>query len=161
MGDSAGGNLAAVTALRARDEAFVQIAGQVLIYPVIDAASKYPSKTIYADGYLLTAQGIDWFWSQYLSAPVDASHPHASPIRAVSLEGLPPALVLTTEFDVARDEGEAYAAALDLAGAAVTLRRIDGLIHGAYCMSGVVPRSAELHQSVVAFLGDLDEQRSM
>ncbi|HAN55408.1 MAG TPA: esterase [Betaproteobacteria bacterium] len=153
MGDSAGGNLAAVTALRARDENGPDIRAQILIYPVIDSTAKLPSRAEFKDGYLITAAGLDWFWAHYLASPEDAQNPLASPSKAASLAGLPPALVLSTEYEVARDEGEAYGKQLAAAGVDTQAIRFDGLIHGVYWMSGAVPRSKELHDAIVKFLG--------
>ncbi|PBC49858.1 esterase [Rhodococcus sp. ACS1] len=152
MGDSAGGNLAAVTALRARDEDGPRLRGQVLIYPVIDPNAEFPSRREFAEGYVIGAGDLDWFWGNYLSSPEDATHPYAVPSRAASLEGLPPALVLTTENEVARDEAEAYAGALRQAGVDTEAIRFDGLLHGAFWMSGAVPRSSEMRSAVVEFV---------
>ena len=152
MGDSAGGNLAAVAAQRARDEGGPSLAAQVLVYPVVDPTAQLPSRTECGEGYVITARGLDWFWEQYLSSPADAASPLAAPARAASLEGLPPALVLTTEYEVSRDEAEAYAARLANAGVETESIRFDGLIHGVYWMSAAVPRSRELHDAAVRFL---------
>lgn len=152
MGDSAGGNLATVAALRARDGGGPRIRAQVLIYPVIDAMAELPSRAEFKNGYLLTAAGLDWFWDQYLASPDDAKNPLASPSKAASLAGLPPALVLSTEYEVARDEAEAYGKQLADAGVDTQVIRFDGLIHGVYWMSGAVPRSKELHEAIVKFL---------
>ncbi|QGU06611.1 Carboxylesterase NlhH [Corynebacterium occultum] len=154
MGDSAGGNLAAVAALRSRDENGPQISAQVLVYPAIDANAETASKREFQEGYVITSAGMDHFWESYLSSPEDADHPHATPSNASSLTGLPPALVLTNEYEVLRDEGEDYAAQLSAAGVDTTHQRFDGLVHGVYWMSGAVPRSHELHDAVVAFLRD-------
>ncbi|QYB07594.1 alpha/beta hydrolase [Rhodococcus sp. USK10] len=152
MGDSAGGNLAAVTTLRARDEGGPRLRGQVLIYPVIDPNAEFPSRREFAEGYVIGAGDLDWFWSNYLRSPEDATHPYAVPSRAASLEGLPPALVLTTENEVARDEAEAYAEALRQAGVDTEAIRFDGLLHGAFWMSGAIPRSSEMRSAVVEFV---------
>ncbi|MFC9357033.1 alpha/beta hydrolase [Rhodococcus sp. NPDC057014] len=152
MGDSAGGNLAAVTALRARDEDGPRLRGQVLIYPVIDPNAEFPSRRQFAEGYVIGAGDLDWFWGNYLRSPEDATHPYAVPSRAASLEGLPPALVLTTENEVARDEAEAYAGALRQAGVDTEAIRFDGLLHGAFWMSGAIPRSSEMRSAVVEFV---------
>lgn len=152
MGDSAGGNLATVAAIRARDEGGPTLCAQVLIYPVIDPTAKLPSRTEFKEGYLITAAGLDWFWQQYLASPSDAENPLASPSKAASLAGLPSTLILSTEYEVARDEGEAYGKQLADAGVVTKVIRFDGLIHGVYWMSGVIPRSRELHDAIVAFL---------
>jgi acetyl esterase len=139
-GDSAGGNLAAVCARRARD-AGLELLLQVLVYPVCDADLATPSYTAFADGYWLTRQGMDWFWEKYV--PGDRFQPDASPLRAADLSGVAPALVLTAEYDVLRDEGEAYARRLEEAGVRVTLSRYDGLIHGFFRMPAVMDRARD------------------
>ena len=142
-GDSAGGNLAAVTALRLRDEGGPRPIGQLLLYPVTDWHTPgWPSYAENAEGYGLTRATMEWFWGHYLSDPGrDAAHSHAAPIRAGSLAGLPPALVTTAEYDPLRDEGEAYAARLAEAGVPVACTRWLGLNHGFYFWAGKVDRS--------------------
>lgn len=152
IGDSAGGNLAAVAALMARDRGTPVVKAQILTYPVIQRDGNFASREENREGYLLTTAGVAWFWDQYLARDEDASNPLASPIMAESLAGLPPALVMTAEFDPARDEGESFGHALEKAGVPVTIQRFDGLIHGVYWMSGVVPRSAELHETIAGFV---------
>lgn len=130
-GDSAGGNLTAVTALRIRDEGGPALAGQMLIYPVTDdIAAGHPSYAEFAEGFGLTADDMVWFWDHYVPDPTVRTHPHASPLRAESLAGLPPALLLTAGCDVLRDEGEAYAGRLAAAGVTLDFRRYEGLHHG-------------------------------
>jgi acetyl esterase/lipase len=153
IGDSAGGNLAAVAALMARDRGTPAVKAQILTYPVIQRGGNFASMEENREGYLLTAAGMDWFWDQYLARDEDATNPLASPIMADSLAGLPPALIMTAEFDPLRDEGESYGHALEEAGVPVTMQRFDGLIHGVYWMSGAVPRSAELQETIAAFVG--------
>jgi len=124
-GDSAGGNLAAAVALMARDRGGPQLFKQVLVYPVIDffshaQATPYESYRQNAEGYMLTSQAMEDFWSLYLAHEQDRTNPYASPIRADSLNNLPPTLVLTAEYDPLRDEGELYAQHLKAAGVAVT-----------------------------------------
>lgn len=152
MGDSAGGNLAAVTAQRARD-AGIRLAAQVLVYPVVapglDGAPAFPSRR--ECGYIISDEDLRWFWSQYLQDPADAASPLASP-AAGELAGLPPTLILTTELEASRDEAEDYASRLSAAGVETEAIRVEGLVHGAYWMSAAVPRSAELHEAVVRFL---------
>lgn len=128
-GDSAGGNIAAVLCLMARDRGGPKIAFQALIYPITDCDFERPSYRENADGYFLTASQMHWFWQHYVSSPEQMSEPYASPLRAESLRGLPPALILTAEYDPLRDEGEAYGAALQQAGVATEVVRYDGLIH--------------------------------
>ena len=129
-GDSAGGNLAAVVSLRARDEDGPAISFQLLVYPVTDHSYETVSYSDNADGYLLTRDGMEWFWNHYLGPDGDGSHPH--------LSGLPPAHVITAEYDPLRDEGEAYAKRLQEAGVPVTQTRYAGQIHAFYGMHGVL-----------------------
>lgn len=141
-GDSAGGNFAAVTALRVRDEGGPALCGQLLIYPVTafhDA--QMPSMSENAQGYGLTQAAMIWYWNQYVRDAADGTHPYAAPLRAPSLLGLPPALVLTAEFDPLRDEGEAYAAALARAGVMVTAKRWHGVNHGFVFFPGIVDQA--------------------
>jgi acetyl esterase len=129
-GDSAGGNLAAAVALRVRDEGGPTLALQVLIYPVTNCAFDTASYHQYASGYGLTRDMMRYFWKSYLSRPADANLPAASPLQAADLTGLPPALVLTAQYDVLRDEGEAYAARLAQAAVPVRCTRYLEMNHG-------------------------------
>lgn len=129
-GDSAGANLAAAVCLRARDEGGPRIAGQVLVYPIVDYNDQTPSYRENADGYMLTRDTMKWFWQHYLPDGDDGSHPYLSPLRAQDLAGLPPALVVTCEFDPLRDEGRAYADRLTQAGVLTTHIAEMGMIHG-------------------------------
>jgi acetyl esterase len=135
-GDSAGGNLAAICALRARDVE-LPLALQVLVYPVTDADLDTSTYREFADGYFLTRFGMEWFWDHYLPHG-DRFVPDASPLRAADVGGTAPALVITAGFDPLRDEGEAYARRLEEAGVPVTLTRYDRMIHGFYRMPGVM-----------------------
>lgn len=137
-GDSAGGNLAAVMSLKARDENGPAIAAQWLIYPVTDAAtnSTYRSYADNANDYTLTAGDMEWFWNHYINGPADNDNPYAAPIKAANLAGLPPALVVTAEYDPLRDEGDAYAEKLAAAGVNVTHKKFDDQAHGFLWMSG-------------------------
>ncbi len=141
-GDSAGGNLAAVVSLMARDRGAPAIAFQLLVYPVTDAALDTQSYADNADGYLLTRDSMRWFWDHYAPTASDRAHPYASPLRAEDLSNLPPALVMTAEFDPLRDEGEAYGRALQAAGVAADVRRYDGMIHGFFAMAHQFPSAA-------------------
>lgn len=145
-GDSAGGNLAAVVALMARDRDGPRIDHQLLIYPVTAPArgTRFASYTDNADGYLLTRGSMEWFWDHYLHSPDDGTSPYASPLHAADLGGLPPALVVTAEFDPLRDEGQAYAQRLHDAGVTVTSSPYDGVIHGFFWMGGVLDHSRKL-----------------
>jgi acetyl esterase len=129
-GASAGGNLAAAVALRARDEGGPELVLQYLIYPVMDSRMNTASYDENADGYGLTREAMRWYWQVYVPNHEDRENPYASPMHAADLSMLPPAYVLTAEFDPLRDEGEAYAAGMEAAGVPVTLKRYDGLIHG-------------------------------
>ncbi len=141
-GDSAGGNLAAVTALRIRDEGGPKLAGQLLIYPVTDYYDPgTPSMTENAEGYGLTRKGMEWFWNHYLADPSQAAHPHASPIKANDLSRLPPAYVISAEYDPLRDEAEYYADALTRAGVETKMRRWDGMNHGFFFFPGIVDKA--------------------
>jgi acetyl esterase len=141
-GDSAGGNLAAVTALRVRDEGGPKLLGQLLIYTVTDYYDPgTPSMMENAEGYGLGRAGMIWFWNHYLADPSDGANPHASPLRAVDLSGLPPALVVTAEYDPLRDEGEYYADRLRQAGVPTAAKRWDGMNHGFFFWPGVVDRA--------------------
>ena len=128
-GDSAGGNLATVAARRLRDEGDSPLRFQALVYPVCDCALDTSSYRENGSGFGLTRDGMDRYWDLYL-AGADGRDPDASPLRAEDLTGLPPAFVLTVHHDVLRDEGEAYARALDAAGVTVTLSRYDTAVHG-------------------------------
>jgi acetyl esterase len=138
-GDSAGGNLAAVVALMARDRGGPALVFQLLVYPVTDYYTPgTPSYQQNADGYFLSRDDMAWFWNHYLNGEADADNPYACPLRAASLAGLPSALVITAEFDPLRDEGEMYAARLRESGVAAALVRYDGMIHGFFSMAGVL-----------------------
>ena len=151
-GDSAGGNLAAVVSLMAREQNGPPITRQVLVYPVIDAACDAPSYAENGEGYFLEATGMRWFWDHYLGPDGDGAHQNASPIRASDLSGLPPAVVITAEFDPLRDEGEAYAAKLAGCGVPVDRKRYDGMIHGFLYMPAVVGKAREAIDDIAAAL---------
>lgn len=151
-GDSAGGNLSAATALRIRDEGGPALAGQMLIYPVTDdIAAGHSSYAEFADGFGLTADDMAWFWDHYVPDPAERIHPHASPLRAENLTGLPPALLLTADCDVLRDEGEAYAGRLAAAGVTLDFRRYEGLNHGCAGDYGRIRAVAPFFEHIVAW----------
>lgn len=152
LGDSAGGNLAAAVALRARDCGGPALRAMALLYPVVAPLADTPSRREYAAGYVIDASALEYYGALLVSSPADALDPRLSLDRVASLAGLPPTLVLTNEFDMLRDEGEAFARRLAEAGVDVTARRFDGLVHIVYWMSGAVPRQAEMHAAVVEFL---------
>jgi len=137
-GDSAGGNLATGTAQLAREREGPVLRYQALIYPALDPSCSSASMQALVEGYLLTRDGMRWFWSCYLAGPQDAVNPLAAPMQA-NVAGLPPATVITAEFDPLRDEGEAYADQLRAAGVAVVGRRYLGMTHGFASMPYVTP----------------------
>jgi acetyl esterase len=142
-GDSAGGNLTAVVAQRAKDAGGPEIALQVLVYPVTDADFENETYLDPDNQLMLTKESMIWFWDHYAPDVAGRANPDASPIRAQDLSGLPPAVVLTAEHDVLRQEGEAYAERLREAGVPVEHRRFAGQMHGFFTMVGVLPGSAE------------------
>lgn len=158
-GDSAGGNLAAVMALRARDRGGPPIAAQILIYPVTDADFERPSYTDPANQVLLTREAMVWFWDHYAPDASRRAEADASPLRADDLSGLPPAVVLTAEHDVLRDEGEAYAERLREAGVAVNFMRHEGQMHGFFTLL-LLPGSERGFQQVVKAVRAIIHERS-
>jgi len=147
-GDSAGGNLAAATAIKARDEDGPSIALQVLLCPVIEPNFDRESYRQFATGYALTADSMKYFWRCYLGD--DPPSPAAAPIMAGSLARLPPAIVVTAQYDVLRDEGQAYAAALRQAGVATEEMVVEGTIHGFIHFAGAFPHGLETLADVAA-----------
>src|SRR5690606_25748226 len=153
-GDSAGGNLAAVTALLARD-AGVRLAHQLLVYPVTDTAMNTPSWRLYGSGYGLDAADLARFMGLY-RAGADPADPRLAPLRAPDLAGVAPATVITAEYDILRDEAEAYARRLADAGVPVELRRFDGVVHAFFLMpeifdAGVRARELAVRRLRAAF----------
>lgn len=143
-GDSAGGNLAAVTALTLRDlpqSGDPSLVMQMLVYPVTDQAGDTASAGAYAEGYLLTSASMRWYRDMYLRGDADIGDWRASPLRAADLSGLPPAYVITAGFDPLLDEGEAYAGRLRAAGVDVTYECFEGMVHGFVVMGGVLAAS--------------------
>ena len=141
-GDSAGGNLAAVVAQMARDRGGPALAFQVLVYPVTDRDFSTGSYAEHGDsGDLLSAADMTWYWDQYLESAAQATEPYAAPLQASDLSGLPAALVITAEYDVLCDEGEAYARALEAAGVPTTLSRYDGVFHGFFNMAPMLDKA--------------------
>lgn len=141
-GDSAGGNLAALVAIRARDEGGPALRHQLLVYPATDLTMGQPSIVENGEGYFLTKATMEWFTDHYLGADRqhgDPTSPAVSPLAVEDLSGLPPAQVLTAEFDPLRDEGAAYAERLAEAGVAVEHVPGPGLIHGFFAMGAVSP----------------------
>jgi acetyl esterase len=138
-GDSAGGNLATVVALMARERGGPALRFQLLIYPGTDwTDDSSPSRQEYRNDHFLTADMMDWFTDLYLPRAEDRRSPYASPIFAEDLSGLPPAMVITAECDPIRDQGEAYARRLQAAGVPVVLKRYDGMIHPFFNLAGII-----------------------
>lgn len=140
-GDSAGGNLACAVALLAKERGGPSLAHQLLIYPVTHYSFDTPSYHQLSTGYMLTAQGMRWYWQQYTSGD-DATHPLAS-ILLADLSGLPPATIITAGYDPLRDEGKALADKMQAAGVAVTYRCFDDMLHGFVNLVGIVPAADE------------------
>jgi acetyl esterase len=152
-GDSAGGNLATVIAMRCRDAVGPALAAQVLIYPVTDSSSfETTSHREFGESYFLTRGSMEWFTGHYIASADQKRHPEVSPLLAQNLSGLPPALVITAEFDPLRDEGEAYARRLQQAGVCVTVSRYPGMIHGFVSMRGVVAGGRQAIHEAAEFI---------
>jgi acetyl esterase len=151
-GDSAGGNLATVVALMARERGGPALRFQLLVYPVTRHGFETPSYEEFAEGYLLTREAMRWFWNHYLGdRPAAGRDPYASPLLCPDLAGLPPALVMTAEYDPLRDEGEAYGERLRAAGVPVTVSRYPGMIHGFFRMTNHMDQArAALAQAATA-----------
>jgi acetyl esterase len=149
-GDSAGGNLTAVVAQMAREKGFPKIAGQVLFYAALDGVHLDTPCYKEFDGpaYNLPRRDVEWFLDQYTPEPHDRLDPRLSPLLAKDLSGLPPALVVTAEFDVLRDEGEAYARRLQEAGVKVKLMRCNGMVHGFLSLMGLIRRSTMYFEEI-------------
>jgi len=151
-GDSAGGNLSAALTIKNRDEQGPPIKAQLLVYPVIDAQCGTPSYGAYATDHGLTKDEMLYFWQCYLGE-IDGEHPLASPNQTAELGGLPPARVITAEYDILRDEGEAYAEQLKAAGVSVELERYDGVIHGFFHFAGMMDRGREAIEKEARWIG--------
>ncbi len=147
-GDSAGGNLTAVVAQMARDQGGPRLVFQLMIYPATDFTAQNVSKKDNSTGYGLTTNDMDWFKNHYLSGKEDEINPLASPMLATNLHALPPALVVTAEYDPLRDEGELYGQRLQEAGTPVTIRRYPGMIHGFFGMAQIMDQAKKaVHES--------------
>jgi acetyl esterase len=151
-GDSAGGNLAAAVTLLARDSGGPALAAQLLVYPNTDYASDTPSLRENTDPLLFNQTSVGWYWGHYLNSAADGAHPLASPLRADDLSGLPPALVITAEYDPLRDQAEQYAAALSESGVPVVASRYDGMVHGFFCMAGELDAGRRALAEAAGFL---------
>ena len=155
-GDSAGGNLAAVVSLLARNAGGPPVAFQLLIYPATDLSRSLPSHAENATGYMLTTDAMDWFLGHYLDGDVDLAQPTLSPLFADDLSALPPALVIAAEYDPLRDEGEAYGERLAQAGVATRVSRYDGMIHGFLTFDAALDAGHEaIDEAVSALRGAL------
>ncbi|GAB3308331.1 alpha/beta hydrolase fold domain-containing protein [Epidermidibacterium keratini] len=151
VGDSAGGNLAAAVALRARERREISLAAQALLYPALDARLEAPSYSLHsANG--ISRDDMAWFWAHYLGPEGDPDAAAISPLRAGDLSGLAPAFIATASHDVLRDEGEQYAELLREAGVPVEHREYAGMIHGFFWMDGVLDRARDLQLDLAAFL---------
>ena len=151
-GDSAGGNLAAIMAQRSRDRGGPPIAFQALVYPVTDADLDNSSYTAQENQLMLTKESMVWFWDHYLPDVERRTETDASPLQAADLSGLPPAIVITAEYDVLRDEGEAYADRLAAAGVAVDRHRHPGQMHGFFTLL-MVPGHEEAIEQIATSIG--------
>lgn len=152
-GDSAGGYLAAVVAQLARDKGGPKLVFQLLVYPGVDVTrQRFPSYTENGEGYFLVDKTIVWFQDHYAGANFNEKDPLVSPLWAEDLEGLPPALVITAEFDPLRDEGKAYADRLKEAGVPVTYTNYDGMIHAFYQMAGILKQGRQAIEESAAAL---------
>lgn len=150
-GDSAGGNLATVAAITARDNGGPDLIFQLLMYPMLDPACDSRSHTDNADGYFTTAAHIRWYWQQYLGSDAEKSDPYANPMIA-DLTGLPPAHIATAEFDPLRDEDETYGRLLRDAGVETEIQRWDGTIHGFMTMAFHLPETQRANATAFAAL---------
>jgi acetyl esterase len=153
-GDSAGGNLAAATTLLARDNG-PELAGQLLVYPNTLYGSDTISMRKGDDPYLFNKTSVGWYWDHYLTDSADGLNPLASPLLAESHANLPPALVITAEYDPLRDEGEYYAEKLHAADVPTTLSRYDGMVHGFFAMSGILDGGKQAMEEAAAWLGEI------
>jgi acetyl esterase len=144
-GDSAGGNLAAALTLMAQESGDLRLTGQLLVYPNTDQLADDESLRASDDPYLFNQHSVRWYRSHYFVDPDDATNPLASPLLAETLAGLPPALIITAEFDPLRDQGERYAARLAKDGVPVAVARYEGMIHGFFAMSGSLDAGRVAH----------------
>lgn len=152
VGDSSGGALAAVTALRCRDAGGPPLVAQLLLCPLTAYPTPpTPSGLAYAKGYLLTREQLLWYLQHYVGESA-AAHPYAFPLAAPDLRDLPPTLIITAEYDILRDEGERYAARLRAAGVSTTLTRYPGMIHGFFAMPGLLDQAQQAIEEAVGWL---------
>ncbi len=142
-GDSSGGNLAAAVALLARERGGPRLIHQLLVYPNTDYRADTDSMREVTDKYFFNPNAISWYWGMYLAAPADGENPLASPMRAADVSGLPPATVITADYDPLRDESELYAKKLADAGVPTEVIRYDGMMHGFFTMIGILDVARE------------------
>lgn len=142
-GDSAGGNLTACVSLKIKQDGGPELVHQLMIYPVTDAGLDTTSYANNGEGYMLTRDSMQWFFDHYLGDNADPSDPLVSPLNAPDLAGLPPATIITAEFDPLRDEGEAYGEKLKAAGVDTLVQRYDGMIHGFFAMTDLLPTARD------------------
>ena len=147
-GDSAGGNLASSVALKASNEQLISLAFQLLIYPCNDYQMNYPSATNYSQGYGLTTQAMKWFWDQYLSKVEDQEDPYAVPIKANSLRGVAPAILIAAEFDPLTDDVKNYYQKLIKDSVPAIYKEFAGQIHGFFNLSGVTDDAESLYSEI-------------
>jgi acetyl esterase len=154
-GDSAGGNLAAVVAQMAQDSGEFSVAFQALIYPITDHSREYPSYERNASGYMLTRKALHWFADNYIPDPEDRLDPRASPMLRESLQGQPPALIISAEFDPLVDENEIYAKRLKDAGVPTDFVVFPGMVHPFFTLGGVVDDAAKVEELIGSALRKL------
>ena len=147
-GDSAGGNLASSVALKACSEQLISLAFQLLIYPCNDYQMNYPSATNYSQGYGLTTQAMKWFWDQYLSKVEDQEDPYAVPVKANSLRGVAPAILIAAEFDPLTDDVKNYYQKLIMDSVPAIYKEFAGQIHGFFNLSGVTDDAESLYSEI-------------
>ena len=147
-GDSAGGNLASSVALKACSEQLISLAFQLLIYPCNDYQMNYPSATNYSQGYGLTTQAMKWFWDQYLSKVEDQEDPYAVPVKANSLRGVAPAILIAAEFDPLTDDVKNYYQKMIKDSVPAIYKEFAGQIHGFFNLSGVTEDAESLYSEI-------------
>lgn len=153
VGDSAGGTMAIVTAMRMRQETAPAVKAQILMYPVTDYPDPPPHSYVErGNGFGLTADAMRYFWAHYLNEPADGAQPHASPMRAANLTGLPATYIMTADYDPLRDEGDEFAAKLADAKVDTTLVRYDDMNHGFMSWVGLLDRADEALDAVCLWL---------
>jgi acetyl esterase len=152
IGDSAGGNMAAIVSLMARDRNGPKITMQVLIYPALDATLSMPSVHKLGKGYLLTEGKMHWYRDHYCGKEPDKKQPYLSPVFAADLTNLPPALIITAEFDPLKDDGEVYAKRLEEAGNEVVFKEYKGMIHAFLAMPKLLRSTREAETQIAAMI---------